>query len=132
MWDADHEESAPDAQTHLISKLACSLVGKRQIINLKPGSMVQRAYQRETVEERYVCSYGLNPRFCDKFETGSLKITGVDPNGDVRAVEASNHPFFMATLFQPQLSSEPGQPNPLIVEFLKAASAFQASGGERS
>ena len=30
----------------------------------------------------------------------------------------------MATLFVPQLSSEPGDPHPLMVAFLEAAAAF--------
>jgi CTP synthase (UTP-ammonia lyase) len=54
-------------------------------------------------------------------------IAGEDGEGNVRIVELRSHPFFVATLFVPQLSSEPGDPHPLIVAFLEAAAAFHAS-----
>ena len=66
-------------------------------------------------------------QFRDKIEEGQLKITGVDLDGEVRIVELSDHPFYVATLFLPQISSRPESPHPLIVAYLKAALAFQTS-----
>jgi len=126
--DAEHQESAPSAPTLLVSKLACSLVGQTQTIKIVPGSVVHRAYGREEVTEQFACNYGLNPQFRDKFEKGQFKITGVDLGGEVRVVEVSDHPFYVATLFLPQISSEPENPHPLIVGYLRAALAFRASG----
>ena len=77
--------------------------------------------------EQFVCNYGLNPEFHDKFEKGQLNFTGVDLDGEVRVVELTGHPFYVATLFQPQLSSRPEDPHPLIVAYLRAALAFQTS-----
>jgi len=124
--DAGHEESTPNAPILFISKLACSLVGKRQTIKILPGSLAQRAYAQEEVSEQFVCSYGLNPRFQNKIENGKLQITGVDLNGEVRVVELSDHPFFISTLFQPQISSQTASPHPLIVAYLMAARSFQS------
>jgi len=124
--DAGHEESTPNAPILFISKLACSLVGKSQTIKIVPGSLAQRAYAQEEVSEQFVCSYGLNPRFRNKIENGELQITGVDLDGEVRVVELSDHPFFIATLFQPQISSQPASPHPLVIEYLMAASSFQS------
>ena len=121
--DAEHEESSPSAPTLLVSKLASSLVGKTQTIKIVPGSLVRRAYGREKVTEQFACSYGLNPQFRDKFEKGQLKITGVDLDGEVRVVELSEHPFYVATLFLPQILSKPGSPHPLIVAYVRAALA---------
>ena len=42
--------------------------------------------------------------------------------GELRAVELPEHPFFIATLYQPQLSSTEARPHPVIVEFVAAAS----------
>lgn len=122
--DAEHEESAPTAPTLLVSKLAGSLVGKTQKIKILPGSLVHRVYGREEVSEQFACNYGLNPQFQDKFAQGQLKITGVDLYGKVRVVELSDHPFYVATLFLPQISSAPASPHPLIVAYLRAALAF--------
>jgi CTP synthase (UTP-ammonia lyase) len=124
--NAEHEETAPTAPTLLISKLACSLAGKSQTIKILPGSLLHRAYERDEVTERFACSYGFNPQFRDKFEKGRLRVTGIDPDGEVRVVELSDHPFYVATLFVPQISSEPASPHPLIVAYLKAALSFQS------
>jgi CTP synthase (UTP-ammonia lyase) len=125
--DAEHEETAPGAPTLFISKLACSLVGQTQAIKITAGSHAHQAYGQSEVREQFSCNYGLNPKFRDKLGRGQLKITGIDPDGEVRIVELSNHPFYVATLFLPQISSRPESPHPLVVAYLRAALAFQAS-----
>jgi CTP synthase (UTP-ammonia lyase) len=45
--------------------------------------------------------------------------------GEIGAIESPTHRFFIATLFQPQLSSKPGKPHPVIVEFLRAAAKWK-------
>jgi CTP synthase (UTP-ammonia lyase) len=126
--DAEHEETAPNAPTLVISKLASSLVGKTQKIKIFWRSLVHQAYGQDEITEQFVCNYGLNPKFRDTIEKGQLKIAGVDLDGEVRAVEVSQHPFYVGTLYQPQLSSAPGGPHPLIVAYLRAVLAFRTSG----
>jgi len=109
-----------------ISKLTCSLVGVEQRINITPGTLAYQAYGKEEVTEHFRCSYGLNPEFREEIDKDGLRVVGVDPDGEVRIVELSDHPFFIATLFLPQLSSDPDLPHPLIVTYLKAAIVFQA------
>jgi CTP synthase (UTP-ammonia lyase) len=129
--DAEHEESAPNAPTLLISKLVCSLVGKTQTIKITAGSYAHQAYGRQEVTEQFSCNYGLNPEFRDKLGKGQLKITGVDLEGEVRIVELSDHPFYVATLFVPQISSSPESPHPLILAYVSAALTFQTSRSSR-
>jgi CTP synthase (UTP-ammonia lyase) len=124
--NAEHEESAPDAPTLLISKLALSLAGKSQTIKILPGSLVHRAYGRDEVTEQFACNYGLNPLFQDRVEKGRLKITGVALDGEVRVIELPDNPFYVATLFLPQISSTPESPHPLITACLKTALSFQS------
>jgi len=123
--DAEHEESSPEASTLFISRLACSLVGKTQSINISQNSIAHRAYEKKEVTEQFFCNFGLNPAFRNDVDKGRLKITGVDSEGEVRIVELSDHPFYVATLFLPQVASKPGSPHPLILAYLKAAAAFQ-------
>lgn len=124
--DAEHEETAPDASSLVISKLTCSLVGKTQAIKITPGTHAHRVYEKEEVAEQFRCNYGLNPAYRDQIGNGELQVVGVDPDGEARVVELSHHRFFIATLFLPQFSSSPDMPHPLIVAYLKAALAFQA------
>lgn len=125
--DAEHEETAPDASRLIITKLTCSLVGQFQGINITPGTLAHQAYGKEEVIEQFHCNYGLNPSYRDSIIQGGLKIVGVDPDGEVRIIELTDHQFFMATLFLPQLSSQSEIPHPLIVAFLKAAVDYQSS-----
>jgi len=50
-----------------------------------------------------------------------LKLVGRDERGAVRAVELAGPPFYVASLFLPQLNSTAEPPPPLIVAFLQAA-----------
>jgi CTP synthase (UTP-ammonia lyase) len=49
-----------------------------------------------------------------------MKITGEDPEGEIRVVEWPDHPFFLGTLYVPQARSLPDQPHPLVSGFLRA------------
>lgn len=119
--EADHVESNPDAGLPLISPLTCSLVGARGRIGFEAGSRVAAIYGRTETEEEYHCRFGVNPRFENFFQNGALRITGRDESGEPRVVELEDHPFFMATLFQPELSALRGSNHPVIVAFVRAA-----------
>jgi CTP synthase (UTP-ammonia lyase) len=125
--DAEHEESAPEAERLVISKLTCSLVGTAQSVTLRPGTLAYRIYGTATATEQFACNYGLNPAYREHFSQGELYVAGTDAEGEVRIVELATHRFFVATLFLPQLSSRLARPHPLIVAYLQAAQQFHAS-----
>ncbi len=126
---AEHEESAPDAPEHVITRLACSLVGERETIRLAPGSLAGSLYGATEAHEQYRCSFGLNPDYRDRLLDGDLRASGLGPDGEVRIAELRCHPFFLGTLFLPQLSSSAGAPHPLIAGFLEAALRAPARAG---
>jgi len=111
----------------VISRLASSLVGKTETIKIAPGSLARDAYAREETAEQFSCNFGLSPGFRRGKDWGRLKITGIGPAGEARIVELMDHPFYVATLFLPQMSSSPNRPHPLIKAFLLAAMAQPAS-----
>jgi CTP synthase (UTP-ammonia lyase) len=118
--DAQHAEYDPYASWLFISKLDCSLVGRKMPISLVPGSRAALIYGRTEVEEEYYCNFGVNPEYVPLLRESELCTSGSDPEGEVRIVELADHPFFIATLFVPQMRSTPDSPHPLITEFLKA------------
>ena len=121
--DAEHEESAPHAARHVVSRLACSLAGRTMTITLAPGSMLAEIYGQKTVEEEYLCNFGVNPKYVDALRRGPLRVAASDEEGVVRAVELPGHPFFVGTLFLPQHRSTATAAHPLVTRFLNACSA---------
>jgi CTP synthase (UTP-ammonia lyase) len=119
--DADHAESNHNATTPVISALACTLVGKAAPIFLDPTCRTASIYGRWRIVERYHCSYGVNPLYRDAIERAGLRITGEDDRGEARVIELPEHPFFVATLFQPQLASSADAPAPLVRALVDAA-----------
>jgi CTP synthase (UTP-ammonia lyase) len=101
-------------------------VGVSQVVGLVLNSRAHQAYGQESAVETFQCQYGLNEKYRDSLRESKLKITGLDKEGHVRIVELQDHPFFIASLFLPQLSSQAGRPHPLIRSFLQAAVALKA------
>jgi CTP synthase (UTP-ammonia lyase) len=121
--DAAHEESDPGASQKIISRLACSLVGRKMRISLQPDSLVAGHYGQTSVEEQYRCNFGFNTDYMGLFSAGTLRSVGSDDEGIVRVVELADHPFCVGTLFLPQLNSSPSAPHPLISGFIRACAA---------
>ncbi len=104
----------------MISKLVCSLVGTEESVRVVPGTAVFRAYGAEQAREQFACNYGLNPEYQARLFQGDLLASAFGPAGEVRALELRSLPFFLATLYLPQMRSSPQQPHPLIQAFLQA------------
>lgn len=121
--NADHAESNPDGDILLIDRLSCSLVGVRGRLHLISGSRLAEIYGVSTINESYHCNFGLNPKHRALIESSALRTVALDDAGDVRAVELPGHPFFVATLYQPELSALTDQIHPLVRAFAAAAAA---------
>ena len=121
--DAAHGELSPESPRAVIAPLSCGLVEVEGAIRLVPGSRLARAYGALAAREGYHCSYGLNPAFREGLLSGPLRVTAEDAAGDVRGVELDGHPFFVATLFQPERAALQGRVPPLVEAFLRSAGA---------
>ena len=119
--DAMHAESDPGVGRPVIAALECSLVEARGSVALAPGSRIARAYAASTAPTIYRCRYGLNPEFRATLTAGPLRGTAEDENGDLRAIELDDHPFFVATLWQPERAALEGQRVPLAEALVTAA-----------
>jgi len=121
--DADHAESNPDAKDALITKLVCPLVQVEAEITLVTGSKLATLYGATRAVEGFYCRFGVNERYRGVLEDAGLRFTARDAAGEVRALELASHPFFLATLFQFELSAAKGAAHPLVVALLRAAAA---------
>ena len=118
--DAEHGETSPDAKRAVITPLACALVETIDSIRFRAGSRIAAAYGRLDATEGYRCRYGLNPAFQSALFSGQLRVTAKDAAGEVRAIELEGHPFFVATLFQPERAALENRLPPLVAAFVTA------------
>jgi len=125
--DADHLESNPETSKDVITILSCSMLEKDGDIFLEEGSAVKRIFNSDKTNETYHCNYGFNENYLELLKKSELRISGYDENKEVRIVELKNHPFFIATLFQPERSSLKNQNHPLIDAFVEAAKSMTIS-----
>lgn len=117
---ADHEETNPDGEELVISKLSCSLVEQQEELTLtNKQSLLYSILQKDRLLGKYYCSYGLNEKYIDTLKANGLILTALSPDNQVRAFELKDHSFFLGTLFQPALTSTPEQPDPVIVSFVE-------------
>ena len=100
----------------LISPLGCALAGVKARVRFTDGTVLRSAYRAPESVEEYRCSFGLNSRYRRLIEGGRLCVSAVDDQNDVRAVELEGHPFFVATLFQPEMQKS----SPLVHAFVRA------------
>src|SRR5262244_3279477 len=132
--DADTAENKTDSKNIVIYPVsravpnrapdAPKLSGRQGEIKLRPGSLLQSLYGTEVVEKEFFCNYEINPEYEYCSMEAGLPIVARGSNGEPRALESPSHRFFVATLFQPHLSSTPKKPHPVILGFLKAAAEF--------
>ncbi len=123
--DAAHAELDPHAANPLVSRLSCGLVEVSGEIRPTPGSRFAAIYGgASTATEGYHCNYGLDPAAAWRLDSGPLKVAARDAAGEVRAIELDGHPFFVATLFQPERAALAARSHPLIASFVHAVEAF--------
>jgi len=117
---ASHQETTPDAQQLVITRLSCSLVEQTEELLLAPGGIVSRAYGVERITEGYHCNFGLNPEFEPLLLANGFHVAARDLAGHLRGVELTTHPFFVATLFQHERRALRGEPSPIVNAFVNA------------
>ena len=126
----ENAEVTPEADEHLIVRLECSLKGHEEAVMIVPGTRAAKISGPGRRTERYHCDYGLNASYLERLSQGGLSFSGFDDGGQVRIAELPGHPFFVATLFQPELHGDGSQPHPVIVAMAEAATEHAAATAE--
>jgi CTP synthase (UTP-ammonia lyase) len=140
MADANSAENSPSSGQIVITPVDCEvpnrapgapkLSGKIRGLRIRPGSYLSSFYGKDVVEEGFFCNFEVNADFEWAFIEAGFPFVARGEHHEPRAIESQAHRFFVATLFQPQLSSEPGKAHPVIVAFLKAAAEWKTQKGE--
>ena len=132
--DADSAENNSGSLHIVITPLSCALPNRRvdgpkgsgdERLRILPGTLLHSICGGKGDSEQYYCNYGVNEEYEKQFQPAGLRVSARGILGETRAVELPGHRFFIATLFQPQLSSRPEAPHRFLLAFLRAAMRFQ-------
>lgn len=89
---------------------------------LESGSRVAEVYGTTDVTERHRHRYEVNQKYKAAILAGGLRVVGTSPDGRlVEFVEATEHPYFVATQAHPEFRSRPMVPHPLFTGLIRAA-----------
>lgn len=89
---------------------------------IRPGTMLEKAYQTDLIGERHRHRFEFNNEYRSILTEGGLLISGTSPDDTiVEAVEVSENKFLVGVQFHPEFKSRPNKPHPLFVKFIESS-----------
>jgi CTP synthase len=91
---------------------------------LTQGTQAAKAYNELTITERHRHRYEVNPAYVEALTDKGLVFSGVSPDGqlmEIAELPVSDHPFFVAVQFHPELQARPLAPHKLFTAFVRAS-----------
>jgi len=137
--ESHSSEFAEDASDHVIclldSQLQVTTKGGTMRLgaypcHLEEGSRARDIYGEGEISERHRHRFEVNNAYRDLLTSHGMTISGTSPDGGlVEMIEITEHPWFVAGQFHPELKSRPTRPHPLFDSFVRAAARY--AEGER-
>ncbi|MEL6448027.1 MAG: CTP synthase [Pseudomonadota bacterium] len=103
-----------------------------QQIHLQDGTAVREIYGDKEIRERHRHRFEVNNNYRDQLGSAGLVFSGLSEDDLVEMVELPDHPWFVASQFHPEFTSNPRDGHPLFSGFISAARAYAESGHESS
>jgi len=91
-----------------------------QQVKLAAGSLAAESYGATTIEERHRHRYEVNNNYRDQLEQAGVRFSGTSVDDLVEMVEIPGHPWFLASQFHPEFTSNPRDGHPLFKGFIAA------------
>ena len=89
---------------------------------LRPGSRAAKAYGTTEISERHRHRFEFNEDFREQFEKAGMMCVGENPRTHlVEVVELPEKRWFIGTQYHPEYQSTVLHPNPIFIDFVKAA-----------
>jgi CTP synthase len=115
-----------DSQLQVTTKGGTMRLGAYPCV-LSEGSRAREIYGVDEISERHRHRFEVNNHYRDLLTEHGLTISGTSPDGGlVEIIEISDHPWFVAGQFHPELKSRPTRPHPLFASFVEAATRHRA------
>jgi CTP synthase len=101
-------------------------LGAQEVV-LGAGTRAREIYGRDTMAERHRHRFEFNNGYLDAYRRAGLVFSGFSRDGLVEIIELPSHPWFVATQFHPEFTSNPRDGHPLFTGFIRAARACRAA-----
>ena len=92
-----------------------------QRVDLAKGSLAAAMYGKRQIRERHRHRYEVNNRYRERLEQAGLRFSGLSVDDLVEMIELPGHPWFVASQFHPEFTSNPRDGHPLFTGFVLAA-----------
>ncbi len=97
-----------------------------QPCKLIANTLAHQLYGQDVITERHRHRYEVNDRLIGDLEKQGLKVSGRSTEDDlVEIIELPDHPWFLASQFHPEFTSNPRVGHPIFIGFIKAAKQFR-------
>jgi CTP synthase len=100
-----------------------------QEVEMGEGTLAGALYGAEVIRERHRHRYEFNNNYLEQYRKAGLKFSGFSHDGLVEILELPEHPWFVATQFHPEFTSNPRDGHPLFTGFIRAARTARAEAG---
>lgn len=97
-----------------------------QEVQLQQNSRALQLYGKPIIRERHRHRYEFNNTYLERYRIGGMEFSGMSKDDLVEIVELPEHPWFLATQFHPEFTSNPRDGHPLFSSFIKAARNYAA------
>ena len=92
---------------------------------IKEGTLAEKIYNSDMISERHRHRWEFNNKYLEQFEKNGMIASGVNPATNlVEIIEIPSHPFFFGVQYHPELKSTVENPQPIFVNFIKAAKEY--------
>jgi len=90
---------------------------------IKKGTLAYEIYQKEMVSERHRHRYEFNDKFAKEIESAGMIISArsvVENLAEMIELPKDKHPFYFGIQGHPEYKSQPFNPHPIFLNFIKA------------
>lgn len=95
-----------------------------QDVYLGEGTLARAAYEGAAqIRERHRHRFEVNNNYRESLSAAGLSFSGTSVDDLVEIIELGDHPWFLASQFHPEFTSNPRDGHPLFTSFVKAARA---------
>ena len=116
-WETDAGEREQRSEE---SELGGTMRLGAQKVSLVDGSLAATVYGDNEIHERHRHRYEVNNNYRDTLEKAGIRFSGLSVDDLVEVIEIPRHPWFVASQFHPEFTSNPRDGHPLFTGFILA------------